>query len=170
MKLSKVTIVILLACLTLLIVSGCAEGNKITAWALTGQDASIKAGPGVVLDEAKTLQVRPTVTYRTADLEGEVTPNSVDVDFLRFFTLEGHIVDTIEYSPFGPFLEGMAIRPYAGAGVNIPWKDRKTEDYQWTVTGGSAFSTDPDWEWAIIVEGVKGEDESGAYLGLFYGF
>lgn len=172
-----------LMCLTIWLVAGCAEGNKITAWGLSGQDADMIGRLGVMMPEMEELEAGGVIKYWSADLEGEYTPVIGGVYLIRHFTIEARIEDKPERGPLGPILEGLALRPYAGIEVVCPWKGDE-HDPRWNVIAGTLFSADPDYKWAIVIEGVAGDgyisseddsggptaDDWGAFLGFRYEF
>lgn len=165
MKTWIVTSVIVLA-----VLAGCnEEQRKVAVWGLTAHDADFVGR--VVTQVDADLWLGPQVSFWVEPEGDDYRPEAAGVVLIRTLTQEASIEDTPDPSPIGPIIEDMEARPYAGLALLFPWKNPKgtkpLNNSRLNAIGGIEFSTDPDWKWSIVVEGMAGdglissEDDTG---------
>lgn len=173
-------------CLIVLIVSGCEGEKKITTWGLTGHDVPIVFR---VEGGGDNLGLYCSAKYFELDRSGEYTPDVLGVGILQHFPIGSDPGQIPIPAWLEPLLLGMSVKPYAGGEIDFPLKNQNEDevyylldekedpvvyvndkgrdhDIRANALAGLAFSLDPEFRWAIVVEAtsgdgwISGEDDS----------
>lgn len=158
-----VWIMTIVSCVLLMTAVGCNENQRMTAWALSGQETDLDVRGGI-LDELTNVggtEVGFTVKYaRTNDIPWGPEPDVIGGYLIFHLTQDVTIEDTPQASPLQDWLEALHARPYAGVELvgPIDGHQRKVQP-NWIL--GSKFTLSEDSDWALVAEYLDGDQADG---------